>query len=430
MVEIKENIQCFQYMFFYIFLIFSFVFMRLIRKNLPNEDDKKFLIKAMDYWKKKPIWKMEARNIDSEEIRNMSKYSLGIWPGVKNGCNCSYGYYNYRKGSCSKKNITNNCINVKEQDPTKIYNYYFKYYVTYYDSDYLSLLSRIENLFQCKKGYKKCGILDNTRIRPFCVKENEECIINYFNFETEEGLFKLKWGFNESKTSNRVINNLFLKDIYGCILNEDYLTDDFILFKNKTDKLVKCNPEKSTDIFQLIPNSDLTKEFLYTTNNIYKGYEIMPSKYSRVYIYSMTYYGLNISMNKYYYSDVSVFKNLKLFNYLIFIFLKVVIQLVYIIFMQKANFKKKEREIIYNGIWACVFLTYLILIWLFNNSVYRTSQLISSESDDKLFKAMKRIRIMDILLALIILSTQIIKIIYIITNKSKKKYSEFINPDK
>jgi hypothetical protein len=79
MVEIKENITCFQYMFFYIFLIISFIYLRLLSKNIPNEDERNFFIKSMEYWKKKPIWKMKSLNIQSEdeEPKDMEKYSFG-----------------------------------------------------------------------------------------------------------------------------------------------------------------------------------------------------------------------------------------------------------------------------------------------------------------------------------------------------------------
>ena len=52
MLEIKENILCFQYMFFYIFVKISLIFLRLVLINLPDEDDRQFLVKVMDYWKK------------------------------------------------------------------------------------------------------------------------------------------------------------------------------------------------------------------------------------------------------------------------------------------------------------------------------------------------------------------------------------------
>jgi hypothetical protein len=116
MLEIKENILCFQYMFFFIFVIISFIDMRLIFKNLPDEQKMLFLDKAMEYWKKKPIWKMKVLNLeDSEEPENMEKYSLGYWPGIIKGCNCSkYRNNLYYKGSCSETNITNNCRTVQE----------------------------------------------------------------------------------------------------------------------------------------------------------------------------------------------------------------------------------------------------------------------------------------------------------------------------
>ena len=78
MVEIKENITCFQYMFFYIFLIISFIYMRLLSKNIPNEDERNFFIKSMEYWKKKPIWKMKSLNIQSEEPKDMEKTTAEI----------------------------------------------------------------------------------------------------------------------------------------------------------------------------------------------------------------------------------------------------------------------------------------------------------------------------------------------------------------
>ena len=438
MVEIKENVQCFQYMFFYIFLIISFIYWRLLSKNIPNKDDIKFFLKVIEYWKKKPIWKMEVLQIQSEEEpKNMEKYSFGIWPGIYEGCNCSYSsssFYNYYKGSCSKKNLSNNCIGVEEQDPIKIYNYNFKFFVTYYDSDYLTLLSRVEKKnseYKCKKGFKTCGILDSSGERPFCVKENEDCVINYFYFRKLSIFILVYWGFNENITeTNFVTNNLFLADSEGCILDEDYLVDDFTLFKNKTDKLVKCKPGKTGNIYSYVTDSGMNKKDLYKYNNIYKGFENIPDPNSFVNMYSMVYYGLNDTFDNYYYADANVLDNLQLFNILIFIILKVGIQLGYFFFLNKVYFKDKKKEIIYNGIWACVFITYLILIWLFNNSVYRSGLLISAESGDNLYKIIEKLRIIDIIMAFIILVAQIIKLANLINNKGIKKYSEFINKDK
>ena len=77
MIEIKENIYCFQYMFFYIYVIYSIVYLSILFKNLPEKKDVNFLIKAMDYWKKKPIWNIKALNRESiEEPKNMERYSL------------------------------------------------------------------------------------------------------------------------------------------------------------------------------------------------------------------------------------------------------------------------------------------------------------------------------------------------------------------
>ena len=147
-------------------------------------------------------------------------------------------------------------------------------------------------------------------------------------------------------------------------------------------------------------------------------------------MYSVIYYGLNETFDTYYYADANVLENLKVFNILIFIILKVGIQLGYFIFLNKVAFKDKMKEIICNGIWACVFLAYLILIWLFNNSVYRSGLLVSAESGDNLCKIMEKLRIIDIIMAFMIVVAQIIKLVNIINNKGIKKYSEFINKDK
>ena len=71
------------------------------------------------------------------------------------------------------------------------------------------------------------------------------------------------------------------------------------------------------------------------------------------------------------------------------------------------------KEIICNGIWACVFIAYFILIWLFNNSVYRSGLLVSAESGDNLCKIMEKLRIIDIIMAFMIVVAQIIKLVNI-----------------
>ena len=49
-------------MFFYMFIMYSLFYISILVKNLPAEEDINFLIKAMDYWKKKPIWKGRDKN--------------------------------------------------------------------------------------------------------------------------------------------------------------------------------------------------------------------------------------------------------------------------------------------------------------------------------------------------------------------------------
>ena len=73
MVEFKENMHVFQYMFFNVFIIYSFIYLRLLSINSPKESDLEFLIKVMDYWKKKPIWKMKVINENQEEPTDYEK---------------------------------------------------------------------------------------------------------------------------------------------------------------------------------------------------------------------------------------------------------------------------------------------------------------------------------------------------------------------
>ena len=137
------------------------------------------------------MWKIEALNDEqTEEPESMEKYSLGSWKGLVAGCNYSEYIKNlYHKSVCTEWNSA--CQTIRDLSPIKIYKYIFRYYVTYYDSDYLSLLSRVEkknDLYSYKKGYKKCGFLDNTLVHPFCVKENEDCVINYFYFVAKDNM--------------------------------------------------------------------------------------------------------------------------------------------------------------------------------------------------------------------------------------------------
>ena len=137
MVSIKENLQCFQYMFFYFFIVYSFIYFRLLAINSPEERHQEFIIKVMEQWKKKPIWKMNATNEDGEGPKGMEKYSFGIWNGINEGCNCSEKIRTYYPNLCSQYYLDYGCFNMNEQGPKNIYVYYFRYYVTYYDSDYL-----------------------------------------------------------------------------------------------------------------------------------------------------------------------------------------------------------------------------------------------------------------------------------------------------
>ena len=70
----------------------------------------------------------------------------------------------------------------------------------------------------------------------------------------------LHFDFNEKSINiNRTINNIFIKDTRGCILNEDFIFDEYLLFQNKSDKLVKCDSKNTSSIYRKIPNSAQNK---------------------------------------------------------------------------------------------------------------------------------------------------------------------------
>ena len=426
-MEIKENILCFQYMFFYIYMIYSLFYILIIFKSIPN-DEREFLVKAMDYWKKKPIWKMKTiLNNQADEPKDMEKYSFGIWPGVKKGCNCSN--FNYLKDSCSNEDLSNNCFNVKEEESKIIYKYHFKYFVTYYDSDYLTLLSRTDNITQCKKGFKRCGYLDNL-IHPFCVKEEEDCVLNYIYFQTNNGKISLYYGFNELLIgTNNVVNNFFIDDMNGCILYGDNLNDKFLLFKSKTHG--KCDTSKFSSIYIYITNSGVRKSVIYQQNDIYNG--LIPSysyRSDNVRLLVMDYYGLHHNITEYYYFDAFIFKYLKILNILVFIFLKGGVQFAYFKFIQK-SFLSKEKDIKYNIIWLIIFFFYFIFIIIFNNSIQRSAYVTTFESgEDKFYKLMGKIKYIDISLVVLIILVHIFKFLYSFINRRKQNYSEFINLNK
>ena len=143
----------------------------------------------------------------------------------------------------------------------------------------------------------------------------------------------------------------------------------------------------------------------------------------------MSYFSLNDSITEYYYSDAFIFKHLKLMNFVVLIFLKVGIQLGYFIFIQKTS--ESKRFIKYNIGWLIIFLVNFFLIWMFNNSLYRTAYLVSFESDpNNFYTVMGGLKKLDVFLAFLIALVHAFKLIYSYTLKGHTIYSEFINVDK
>jgi hypothetical protein len=116
-------------------------------------------------------------------------------------------------------------------------------------------------------------------------------------------------------------------------------------------------------------------------------------------------------------------------NFLIFIFLKVGIQLGYFIFIQRTTDSKKYLK--FNIGWLIIFLVNLFLIWKFNDSLYRTAYFFTYEADyNNFYNIMSKLKSRDVFLVFLILLVHGFKLIYIYILKDKIKYSEFINEGK
>ena len=65
------------------------------------------------------------------------------------------------------------------------------------------------------------------------MKEEQDCVTNNFYFVNKDDKIILYFSFNESYiNTNKIINNIFIKDTRGCILNEDFIFDEYLLFQN------------------------------------------------------------------------------------------------------------------------------------------------------------------------------------------------------
>ena len=132
----------------------------------------------------------------------------------------------------------------------------------------------------------------------------------------------------------------------------------------------------------------------------------------------------------YYYSDVYIFQKVEVFNLWLFIIFKLVFQSGYFVCNEIITFKNRKLELIIYSIWSCVFITHVILVFLFDISIFRTAGLIPDEdSYIKSFGIMKPLCIIDIVVAFMILIAHGLKFVTIIINKEQKKYAEFINED-
>lgn len=193
------------------------------------------------------------------------------------GCGCptktkgdeeSNESYIIYKGKCSKFQLNNNCTDIDAIHQKIITQYNgsngSQVYYTPDQSDYLSLLERVENETSCKTGYQKCGILDSLN-QPFC---NTSCSFVY-----------------SIKLSNETESNDSIE-----LGNQSWIYEKAL---NDSDKHI-ISEITSADDKPCIDSTDFSLSFLY--NVLYEYYK----KDGDTCNYHINYKGENINMNPFY----------------------------------------------------------------------------------------------------------------------------------
>ena len=153
-------------------------------------------------WKYHPIF-----NISSTQKEGYEKYILFNTEDSDTFCDCTFidSYSKIISGRCNSIQLDDGCIQYNKEKASKLNNQ--ELYVSYYDSDYLTLFSRVDgkNSSLCKDEYKKCGFLDIFK-NAFCIKLTETCPINYIFINETEIIT------NNTRKDLPIINRLFISE--------------------------------------------------------------------------------------------------------------------------------------------------------------------------------------------------------------------------
>ena len=268
-------------------IIFSFSF---------NSED--IYIKATEKtWNNYPILDISlTRKFGYKEIILMNLKDIDTF------CDCSHieEFKLVYNGGCSDYKLEHGCNEYNPKNKaSKLYK--TKLYVSYYNVDYLTLISRLRNDMGklnnqlCKNGFKRCGYLDIFN-NIMCVKEEEICPINELNFKLINGTI------DEIITKNTrkdlyIINQLIVSEIENPSIfdiNKFYTLND-----KKNNKKENITNEKYYKLQNLKIPYSIRKNSFFEENELMKGKTPEWFRNQFVRLYHLIYPGVNIeySMN-------------------------------------------------------------------------------------------------------------------------------------
>lgn len=219
---------------------------------------------------------------------------FGFWPGLLDGCDCSYSADVILKGACSV-NLKNLCETLSEVTGAN-YSYWKgnSYCGKYSESNYGNI-RLVKNSLPCSEGLKKCGEID-TKGNELCVNQNEPCPIYDLVFQSNSNLTAKEDRNSSSLRKNKAIIEFKVSESLPCVQNHEESTPNltYILEKN-----IKTSCGKNYGEFTFDPRFELLDEISYESlliqNGFYKYYFSNSSVENRTKkLYSRAYIGFDI----------------------------------------------------------------------------------------------------------------------------------------
>ena len=293
---------------FFKVLFFIFILKLILVLNLFNifnivfsDDIENTYTKATEKaWKKYPILDISlTRKFGYKEIILMDFKDIDLF------CDCSHieEFLLVYNEECTDYKLEVGCNEYNPKNKaSRLYG--TKIYVSYYEADYLTLISRLRNDMGelnnqlCKDGFKRCGYLDIFK-NIFCVKEEEICPINELTFKLNNGSI-VDIITNNTRKDLYIINQLIVSEIENPSIfdiNKFYTLND--KKNNKKDYIYGQEYFRLTPL--KIPNK-ITKSSFFEQNELMKGKTPTWFNNEFVNLYHMIYPGINIEYPLYFFS--------------------------------------------------------------------------------------------------------------------------------